>query len=77
MNSEFEFCFVAVFDVVLCCRFKDAARPLDPVLDAFLTLPVLLTGRGMVDVSSDLEGGVTEVGGSKCLKVGSVVVILL
>jgi hypothetical protein len=53
MDSEVEFCLLTELDVVLCC-FKDPARPIDPVPDAFLTLPVLLTGRGIIDVSSGL-----------------------
>lgn len=53
MDSELEFFLLIVLEAVLCCRFREPARPIDPVPDAFRTLPVLLTGRGIVDASSD------------------------
>lgn len=78
MDSEIEFCLLAVLDVVLCCLFKEPARPIEPVPDAFRTLPVLLTGRGMIDVSSDLGRSWVEAAGALYrLKPGSVVVMLL
>jgi hypothetical protein len=54
IGSELEVCLFEVLEVVLCCRLSDPVRPIDPVPDALRILPVLLTGRGMIDVSSTL-----------------------
>lgn len=77
MDSELEVCRLAVVGVLLCWRFNDSARPIDPDPDAFRTLPVLLIGRGMVEVSSDLGILAGTVGEFSWSMAGSVDVILL
>jgi hypothetical protein len=78
MDSEWEVCRLAVVGVLLCWRFNDSARPIDPDPDAFRTLPILLIGRSMIEVSSGLgillAGTVGEISWSMA---GSVDVILL
>lgn len=67
-----------MLDVVLCCRFKDPARPIEPVPEAFRTLPVLLTGLGMIDISSSFGRVPTvEAGCGACEEATSVDVMLL